>query len=56
MFCSAGHGQASNSEQVLVENDHCSGREVLGDLVKVGEDDLCLLRGPASDQPADEDD
>jgi hypothetical protein len=31
------------------------GREVLGDLVEVGEDDCCLLVCPASDQPADED-
>jgi hypothetical protein len=43
------HGEAADSEQVLVENDHCSGRQVFGDLVKVGEDDRCLLRGSASD-------
>jgi hypothetical protein len=37
-----------------VNNDHCSGREVLGGLVEVGEDDRRLLRGPASDQSTDE--
>jgi hypothetical protein len=49
------HGEAADSEQGLVEDYHCSGREVFGDLVKVGENDRCLLRGSASDQAADED-
>ena len=34
---------------------HCSGREVFNDLVKVGENDRCLLRGSASGQATDED-
>lgn len=37
---SAGHGKAADSEHVLVEDHHCSGREVFSNLVKVGEDDL----------------
>jgi hypothetical protein len=51
---SARHGKAADSEQVLMKDDHCSGREVFGDLIKVGENDRCLLRGSASDQAADE--
>jgi hypothetical protein len=38
-----------------MEGYHCSGREVFGDLIKVGENDRWLLRGSASDQVADED-
>jgi hypothetical protein len=32
-----------------MEDYHCSGREVFSDLIKVGENDRCLLRGSASD-------
>ena len=38
-----------------MEDYHRSGREVFSDLIKVGENDRCLLRGSASDQAADED-
>jgi hypothetical protein len=38
-----------------VDNDHGPGCEVIGYLAEVGEDYCCLFRGPASDQPADED-
>ena len=38
-----------------MEDYHCSVREVFSDLVKVGENDRCLLCGSASDQAADED-
>jgi hypothetical protein len=38
-----------------VDNDHCPGREILGDLVEVGQDDRCPLLRPASDWPPDED-
>jgi hypothetical protein len=37
--CSARHGQAADSEQILMEDYHCSGREVFSDLIKVGEND-----------------
>ena len=52
---SARHGKAADSQQILMEDDHGSARKVFGDLVKVGENDRCLLRGAASDQAADED-
>jgi hypothetical protein len=52
---SARHGEAADSEQILMEDYHCSGREVFSDLVKVGENDRGLLRGSASGQAADED-
>jgi hypothetical protein len=32
-----------------MEDYHCSGREVFSDLIKVGENNRCLLRGSASD-------
>jgi hypothetical protein len=51
----ARHGEAADSEQIIMEDYHCSGCEVFGDLVKVGENDRCLLSGSASDQAADED-
>jgi hypothetical protein len=51
----ARHGKAADSEQILVEDHYCSGHEVFSDLIKVGENDRCLLRGPASDEAADED-
>jgi hypothetical protein len=35
----ARHGKAADSEQILMEDDHCSGREVFSDLIKVGEND-----------------
>jgi hypothetical protein len=37
---SAGHGKAADSEHVLVEDYHCSGRKVFSYLAEVGEDDL----------------
>jgi hypothetical protein len=52
---SAGHGKTPDAERVFVDNYHCPCVEILGDLAEVGEDDRCLLCGPASDQPADED-
>lgn len=52
---STGHGQAADPEQVLVDYYHCSGRKVFGDLAEVGENDRCLLGGPAPGQAADED-
>jgi hypothetical protein len=51
----ARHGKAADSEQILVEDHYCSGHEVFSDLIKVGENDRCLLRGPASDEAAYED-
>lgn len=38
-----------------MEDYHCSGCEVFSDLIKVGENDRCLLRGSAADQTTDED-
>ena len=43
------HGKAADSEQVLVEDHNCSGDEVFSDLIKVGENDRCLLCGSAAD-------
>jgi hypothetical protein len=36
---SARHGKAADSEQILMEDYHRSGREVFSDLIKVGEND-----------------
>lgn len=48
--------KASYSERVLVDYDHRLGDKVLGHLAEVGKNDFGLLRGPASDEPADKDD